>query len=208
MSMPMAVQRRRRALDRCQELGSHGGHGDLVPDIGFDIGQRDRVFLATEADGVTVGTGARGAPDPVHIVGGVLWQIEIEDMTHIRDVQPARGDVGRDQHRELPLVKLAQELQPFLLWHIARERLGAEAVGEQRRLEPLGHAPRIDKHHGAMSFGRLEQADQQWDLLIHRREVDQLADTVDRDLVGLDADQLRVVHVLVGEFEHALRQRR
>ena len=45
-------------------------------------------------------------------------------------------------------------------------------------------------------------------LLLHRRVVDDLAHALRGDALGLDADQLRVVHVLVGELEHAVRQRR
>ena len=52
-----------------------------------------------------------------------------------------------------------------------------------------------------------QQADQQRHLLLHGREVDQLAHLVDGHLVRLDAHQLRIVHVLVGELEHAMGQR-
>src|SRR5690606_34992900 len=45
-------------------------------------------------------------------------------------------------------------------------------------------------------------------LLVVGWEVDDLTNAVDGELVGLDADQLRVVHVLVSELEHAIRQRR
>ena len=45
-------------------------------------------------------------------------------------------------------------------------------------------------------------------LLLHRRVVDHLAHALGGDALGLDANQLRVVHVLVGELEHAVRERR
>ena len=181
---------------------------NLVADVGLDIGQRDRVLLATEADGVAVGAGARGAADAVHVVGRILRQVEIEHVADIGNVQAARGDVGGDQHRELALVELAQEAQPLGLRHVARDRLGVEAVGTQRSLEALGHALGVDEHHGAVRLAFAQQVHQQRNLLRHGREVDRLAHAVDRHLVGLDAHQLRVVHVLVGELEHALRERR
>jgi hypothetical protein len=59
-----------------------------------------------------------------------------------------------------------------------------------------------------MRLGLAQQADEQRHLLLHRGEVDDLAHAVDRDLVRLDAHQLRIVHVLVGELEHPLRERR
>jgi hypothetical protein len=53
-----------------------------------------------------------------------------------------------------------------------------------------------------------EQADQQRELLFHRREIDELPHTVDRHLVRLDTHELRIVHVLVSQLEHAMRQGR
>ena len=41
----------------------------------------------------------------------------------------------------------------------------------------------------------------------HRREIDHLPHFVGGDAVRLDAHQLGIVHVLVGELEHALRKR-
>ena len=39
-----------------------------MPDVLFDVRQRDGVFLAAEADGVALGAGARGAAYAMHVV--------------------------------------------------------------------------------------------------------------------------------------------
>jgi len=39
-----------------------------MSDVALDVGQRDGVFLATEADGIALGAGARGAADAMHVV--------------------------------------------------------------------------------------------------------------------------------------------
>jgi hypothetical protein len=75
----------------------------MVADVALDVRQRDGVFLATEADGVAVGAGARGAADAMHVVFGIVRQVEIEHVADIGNVQAARGDVGGDQHRDSPL---------------------------------------------------------------------------------------------------------
>ena len=128
-------------------------------------------------------------------------------MADIGNVQTARGDIGGDQHREFAFVKLAQESQPLGLRHIARDGLGAEAIDAQHGFEPLGRALGVDEHHGAMGFELAQQRDQQRHLLRHRGEIYRLAHAIDGHFVRLDAHQLGVVHVLVGEFQHALRER-
>src|SRR5689334_8644321 len=68
----------RCALDcRREQLRRDGRKGDLVPDVILDVRERHRRILAREADGISLGSGARGAADAMHIVGGILRQIEV-----------------------------------------------------------------------------------------------------------------------------------
>ena len=60
-----------------------------MADVALDFRERDREFLAREADGITLGSGACGASDPMHVVGRILGQVEVEYMADIRDVQPS-----------------------------------------------------------------------------------------------------------------------
>lgn len=97
----------------------------------LDVDQRIRVILTGEADGVA-GTARTGrAPNAVDIVFRVLRQIEIEHMTHIRYVQPARRHIGGYQHWELAFGKLLQQMQPLFLWHVAGQASGIDTVGLQ-----------------------------------------------------------------------------
>ena len=95
-----------------------------MPEIGLDFRQRNRVFLACEADGIPVATGPGCASDPVNVVRGILRQIEVEHVTDIRDVQPAGCNIGRDQYSKITVVEVAQEFESLILWYITRERLG------------------------------------------------------------------------------------
>ena len=54
----------------------------------------------------------------------------------------------------------------------------------------------------------LSKSDEQSRLLVVRWVVDDLAHAIDRHLVRLDPHQRRIVHVLVGKFQHTLRERR
>jgi hypothetical protein len=55
----------------------------------------------------------------MHVIRGVLRQVEVEDVTDIWDVQSTRCDVGSNQHGEIAVVKVAKELQSLVLRHIA-----------------------------------------------------------------------------------------
>jgi hypothetical protein len=75
-------------------------------------------------------------------------------------------------------------------------------------LDLFRRAARIDEHHAPARIHVLEQADQQARLLVVRGVVDHLTHGIDRHLVRLDAHERRVVHVLVSELQHPLRERR
>ena len=55
----------------------------------FDLGQRECVGLAGEANGIARGAGTRGAADAMNIVLSILWQVVIDDVTDIRHMEPA-----------------------------------------------------------------------------------------------------------------------
>src|SRR5580658_7030258 len=99
-----------------QVRGDRGGR-DLVSEVVLDLRQRDREFLAGKADGVALGAGARGAADAVYVVGGILRQVEVEQVADVGNMQPAGGYVGRDKHRELAVVEVPEESQPLVLRH-------------------------------------------------------------------------------------------
>ena len=64
----------------------------------LDVAQIAALVAAAEGDRDAVGAGARGAADAVDILLGHVGQVEVDDVADARDVDPARGDVGRDQH--------------------------------------------------------------------------------------------------------------
>jgi hypothetical protein len=58
----------RRCGHHGQIRGFDGGTRYLMADVALDVGQRDGVFLATEADGVALGAGACGTAYAMHVV--------------------------------------------------------------------------------------------------------------------------------------------
>src|ERR1700736_6963228 len=86
----LAPYGRRRCRHSREVHGFNGGARDLMADVALDIGQRDGVLLAAEADGIAFGAGARGPADSMHIVFRIVRQIEIKYMAHIGNMQAAR----------------------------------------------------------------------------------------------------------------------
>ena len=65
----------------------------------------------------------------MHVISSVLWQVEVEDMTHVGNVQPTRSDVGSDQYREVTVMEVTQEAQALrekklTIWSQVKTRLG------------------------------------------------------------------------------------
>ena len=52
-----------------------------------------------------------------------------------------------------------------------------------------------------------QQSDEERNLFLHRRVIHHLSNAIGRDFLRFDAHERRIVHVLIGEFEYALRQR-
>ena len=100
-----------------------------------------------------------------------------------------------------------QDAQALGLGHVAREHLGIQVVD----LEPGGDGFRrvlgVGEHQAAGRILLAQQMHQQRNLLLDRRVVQRLRDLVGGALVRLDAHELRIVHVLVGELGNAVGKR-
>ena len=77
-----------------------------MPQIILDLRQGNCGVLAGKADGVTLSSRPRGSADAMHVIRRVLRQIEIEDVTHVGNVQAPRGDVCGDQHGKVAVVEV------------------------------------------------------------------------------------------------------
>ena len=76
--------------------------------ISFSIAASDLESMgADDGDGGAALAGAAGAADPVHVVVGVVRDVEIEDVADVRNIEPARGDVGGDQELDVALAELS-----------------------------------------------------------------------------------------------------
>src|SRR5881296_178130 len=161
---------------------------DGMSQVPFDRAQL-LVFLGRrEARGAAARLRARGSSDPMDVVLSRVEQIEVHHMDDLGHVDPARRDVGGDQHA----IATAPE---------AVERLAAlrhRAICVQARHPVAGRAHRARHAIGAMLGARederlttflAEEPEQERRLLLGRRLVEHLRDFRDGlgDHAGVDA---------------------
>jgi hypothetical protein len=90
-----------------------------VSDVALDLGQGDRELLTGKADRIAISPGAGGASDAMYVISGVLREIVIKHVADIGYVQAAGGDIGCNEHREVAVVKVAQETESLVLRNIS-----------------------------------------------------------------------------------------
>ncbi len=82
---PLAV----RHGDLGQQFLRYRCHRNPPTDVAFDIGQRLHEVFAAETDRVALGAGTRRAADAMYVVFGILWQVVIEHVADVGNVQAA-----------------------------------------------------------------------------------------------------------------------
>src|SRR6266481_391810 len=182
--------------------------GDLLADEFLDGLDLEGARLVGEADRFAGGAGARGAPDPVNVVLRVLGHVPVDDVGHSFDVQAARGDVRRHENGQLAVLEVVQDLEPLLLLHVAGQRLGLPAVARQPVLEAARFLSRVREHEDTAAALALEEAQEQAELLLAPRVIENLDDVLGRLLERRDGDLGRVVHEFPGQLHHAKGQGR
>ena len=96
LAAPMRSVMRPAALwrgTRDELLGEHfrsdRSRWDFVSHIAFDFRQRHSELLTREADRVAFRAGPGCAAYAMNIIRGILWQVEVEDVADIGNVQSA-----------------------------------------------------------------------------------------------------------------------
>src|SRR5690606_6764504 len=217
-----AAGRTPRAADR---LGVLRHHRDFLPppppqrhpgerDLGqpLDVAQVLALVLRAEADRNALAPGARGAADAVDVLLGHVGQLEIDDVADARDVDPARGDVGRDEHLDAALAELVERTFALRLALVAVDRVGGEARLGELLHHPVGAVLGAGEHQHAVHLARLQalaQSHGQQRLLLGLAdEADVLLDALGSGRRRRDRDLGRIGQVLTGELADRLGHRR
>ena len=176
------------------------GIGDLA-DV-FEIGA---LVLGAHRDGDAVGPGARGAADPVDILLGDVGQLVIDHMADAGDVDPARGDIGRHQHRGLGALELVERAFALRLALVAVDRIGVDADLRQLLHHPVAAVLGAREHEHAFDLAgdlmatRQDHLEQRL-LLFLLDHVEILVDPLGGGAFGGDRDLDRVAAIFADQF--------
>src|SRR5262249_60643245 len=80
--------------------------GDGLSDQLLDRRDASAVGWRDDGDGGATPSGASGAADAMHVVVGVMRDVEVEDVADRGDVEGASGHVGGGQQREFGVAGL------------------------------------------------------------------------------------------------------
>ena len=81
----------------------------------LDAPEEIRLVDRDEADRIAREAGSAGPADPVDVVLGVPWQLEVDDVGEILDVEAACRDVRRDEDADLAGLELLEGPCPLRL---------------------------------------------------------------------------------------------
>ncbi|MBS1134592.1 MAG: hypothetical protein H6R02_1733, partial [Burkholderiaceae bacterium] len=101
---------------------------DLAAEHALDRAQAILLVRRDQRQRLAGAAGAAGSANAVHVVLGDVRQLVVHDLRQLADVEPARGDVGRDQHLHLVVLEIRERLGARVLRLVAVDRRALDAV--------------------------------------------------------------------------------
>ena len=131
-------------------------------------GLADQLLDCRDASGVggrndgdrgAAASGAPGAADAMHVVVGVMRDVEVEDVADGGNVEAACGHVGGNQQRDFVLAELIERGRARRLVHVAVQRDRGKAVADERTMQRRDLALAVAEDDGVgQALGRADDA--------------------------------------------------
>src|SRR5437764_10969339 len=137
----LSLRRRLQPLERVgmsSEPGRERRNVDPLARRALDVAQIAALVRAAERDRDAGCAGACGTADAMDILLGHVGQIEVHHMADTRDVDPARCDVGGDQHRHVARLEAGESALALRLALVAVDRAGGDACGVELLYDLVG----------------------------------------------------------------------
>ena len=107
------------------------------PGLVVHAGEQPHLARLDEREHRARGAGPRGAPGAVQVVLRVVRRIEVHDQVDVVDVNPARGDVGGDQHPRVAGGKAGQRALALVLVEVAVDRSRRRTRAAELQRQPV-----------------------------------------------------------------------
>ncbi len=211
----LAVSFAREPGDQLLFAGALDGFGtgdrlDAVRDLRARQAPRDArvVRRRHEENARSLLAGAPRPPAPVRVGLDVGRRLDLNDPGDVADVDPAGGDVGRDEGLHPPLPEGRQRPIALRLFHFPRERSNDEPCLGELAGDPGHVGPGAHEHERLRVFVREQQVDERVDPLARLDEVHHVRDV----RVGLaetrSLDVHRILLEAIGQGHHVAREGR
>src|SRR6185437_10546078 len=133
---------------------------ELDPELPGDLAHLLHLVGEDEADPGAGPAGAAGAADPVDVGGPVLGRVVIDDPNHVRHVDAAGGDVGRDQRHHFTALEAGERRLTLALAFVAVHRDRLDVLAAQSFDQPVGAALGADEDERAARLFGTQRRDQ------------------------------------------------
>ena len=100
-------------------------------------GEQRAVFRRHQAHSVTGDTGTARAADTVHVVLRHIRKVIVHDVRQLLNIEAARGDIRRDEHLDLLILKVSEGLGAGVLALVAVNGGSGQAVFDQLLAEAV-----------------------------------------------------------------------
>jgi hypothetical protein len=97
----------------------------------FDRRDAFRLGRGNDSDGGARPSRAAGAADAMDVIVGMMRDVEVEDVAHRWNVEPARRDIGSHQQSHFVPAELIERGGARRLIHVAVQRNGGKTVTHQ-----------------------------------------------------------------------------
>ncbi len=133
--------------------------GDGLPDQLLDRRDVFAVGGRNDGDGGAAASGAAGAADAMHVIVGVMRDVEVEDVADGGNVEAACGHVGGNQQRDFVLAELIERGRARRLVHVAVQRDRRKTVADERTMQRRDLALAVAEDDGVgQALGRADDA--------------------------------------------------
>ena len=191
-----------------RQVGAKGQTGCIVhvgglAHQGLDIKKLGDIGLGHEGERPAFLAGAARTANAMDVVGGLLGNIEVDDVAHIGNVDAAREDVGCHENLDAAVTECREGALALALAAIAVDGLARKAAARKATHAGVGAALGAHEHDHALRALFLEDLGQKTVLLVHRDGHHVLVDGIGS---GSDRGDLHASGLMdqIGNGAHAL----
>ena len=144
----------------------------------------------------------------MHVILGDVRQVVVDDVRQRFDIEPARRDVGGDEHADLSLLEFGKRALALILTLVAMDRVGVDAVARELLREAVGAVLGAAEHQHLFPVIGFHQVREQFAFAGAIDRMRDLRDELGRRIAPRDLDGHRLMHERRRELADFLREGR